>query len=101
MGRLVSSYILSIFLLENKMAKHTKKVGIVGKYGSRYGSKLRKSAKKIEISQHWKYECEFCGKREVKRTALGIWSCDSCSKTVAGGAYLKETSSFKKVKSDI
>uniref|UniRef100_A0A0K8RLN4 Putative ptz00255 60s ribosomal protein l37a n=1 Tax=Ixodes ricinus TaxID=34613 RepID=A0A0K8RLN4_IXORI len=32
------------------MAKRTKKVGIVGKYGTRYGASLRKMAKKIEIT---------------------------------------------------
>lgn len=43
-------------------AKRTKKVGIVGKYGTRYGASLRKMVKKIEISQHAKYTCSFCGK---------------------------------------
>lgn len=43
-------------------AKRTKKVGIVGKYGTRYGASLRKMVKKIEISQHSKYTCSFCGK---------------------------------------
>uniref|UniRef100_A0A2K5CPA2 60S ribosomal protein L37a n=1 Tax=Aotus nancymaae TaxID=37293 RepID=A0A2K5CPA2_AOTNA len=37
------------------------KVGIVGKYGTRYGASLRKMVKKIEISQHAKYTCSFCG----------------------------------------
>ena len=50
-------------------AKRTKKVGIVGKYGTRYGASLRKMVKKIEISQHAKYTCSFCGK---VRTAEGI-----------------------------
>uniref|UniRef100_A0A8C9IWU9 60S ribosomal protein L37ae n=1 Tax=Piliocolobus tephrosceles TaxID=591936 RepID=A0A8C9IWU9_9PRIM len=44
------------------MAKRTKKVGIVGKYGTRYGASLRKMVKKIEISQHAKYTCSFCGR---------------------------------------
>lgn len=44
------------------MARHTKKVGVVGKYGTRYGASLRKVAKKIEISQRAKYTCIFCGK---------------------------------------
>ncbi|KAM7453725.1 hypothetical protein BLSTO_05524 [Blastocystis sp. subtype 1] len=35
--------------------KRTKKVGICGKYGTRYGSSLRKIVKKIEISQHSTY----------------------------------------------
>lgn len=43
-------------------AKRTKKVGIVGKYGTRYGASLRKMVKKIEITQHAKYTCTFCGK---------------------------------------
>ncbi|KAK6118922.1 hypothetical protein DH2020_047330 [Rehmannia glutinosa] len=42
-------------------AKRTKKVGIVGKYGTRYGASLRKQIK-MEVSQHSKYFCEFCGK---------------------------------------
>jgi len=37
------------------MAKRTKKVGIVGKYGTRYGASLRKLIKRMEISQHKKY----------------------------------------------
>ncbi len=43
-------------------AKRTKKVGIVGKYGTRYGASLRKIIKKMEVSQHSKYACNFCGK---------------------------------------
>jgi large subunit ribosomal protein L37Ae len=43
-------------------AKRTKKVGIVGKYGTRYGASLRKIIKKMEVSQHAKYACQFCGK---------------------------------------
>jgi ribosomal protein eL43 len=43
--------------------------------------------KKIEISQHARYLCTFCGKNSVKRHSTGIWDCKSCKKTVAGGAY--------------
>ncbi|KAM0716589.1 hypothetical protein Q7P37_008034 [Cladosporium fusiforme] len=69
------------------MTKRTKKVGITGKYGTRYGASLRKQVKKIEISQHARYTCTFCGKVTVKRHSTGIWDCKSCKKTVAGGAY--------------
>ena len=44
------------------MARHTKKLGVTGKYGTRYGAALRKVAKKIEISQRARYTCVFCGK---------------------------------------
>ena len=63
------------------MVKHTKKVGIMGKYGTRYGASLRKMVKKIEISRHAKYTCSFCGKTKMKRWAVGIWHCGSCMKT--------------------
>ncbi|KAI4544422.1 hypothetical protein MG293_004688 [Ovis ammon polii] len=53
-----------------KPAKRTKKVGIVGKYGTRYGASLRKMVKKIEISQHAKYTCSFCGKTHGIDTVL-------------------------------
>jgi large subunit ribosomal protein L37Ae len=73
---------------DGTQGKRTKKVGICGKYGTRYGSSLRKVVKKIEISQHAKYNCAFCGKDSVKRNVTGIWECKSCHKVIAGGAYL-------------
>ncbi len=44
------------------MAKRTKKVGILGKYGTRYGAAQRKTIKKFEITQRATYGCPFCGK---------------------------------------
>mmetsp|Transcript_28229 Transcript_28229/g.71974 ORF Transcript_28229/g.71974 Transcript_28229/m.71974 type:complete len:93 (+) Transcript_28229:47-325(+) len=83
------------------MAKRTKKVGIVGKYGTRYGASLRKIIKKMEVSQHSKYACQFCGKFAVKRQAVGIWGCKACKKVVAGGAYVLNTASSLTVRSTI
>ncbi|CAG5134026.1 unnamed protein product, partial [Candidula unifasciata] len=51
--------------------KRTKKVGIVGKYGTKYGAYLRKTVKKMEVTQHRSHE---------KKS----WKCNRCSKTVAG-----------------
>ncbi|KAH8889297.1 60S ribosomal protein L43 [Thozetella sp. PMI_491] len=73
------------------MSKRTKKVGVTGRYGTRYGASLRKLIKKQEISQHAKYPCSFCGKTTVRRNAVGIWNCKSCKKTTAGGAYAPST----------
>jgi len=83
------------------MAKRTKKVGIVGKYGTRYGASLRKQIKKIEIAQHSRYTCSFCGKDAVKRTAVGIWKCKGCSRVVAGGAWTLSTATATAARSTI
>ena len=81
--------------------KRTKKVGITGKYGTRYGATLRKLMRKIEVSQHATYHCSFCGKDTVKRTAAGIWNCRACKKVIAGGAYSLTTSSAVTIRSTI
>lgn len=83
------------------MSKRTKKVGITGKYGVRYGSSLRRQAKKLEVQQHAKYDCSFCGKRSVRRDAVGIWTCKGCKKTLAGGAYNVTTAAAATVRSTI
>ena len=92
------------------MAKRTKKVGIVGKYGTRYGASLRKIVKKMEVSQHKKYQSPFCGATTLKRTgklftpsiwlilivflAVGIWHCSRTNKKVAGGAWEPHTQNY-------
>ncbi|RCI16911.1 hypothetical protein L249_2183 [Ophiocordyceps polyrhachis-furcata BCC 54312] len=98
------------------MTKRTKKVGVTGKYGTRisfdhdkrgnsrktdkidtdthpdsYGASLRKQVKKMEVTQHAKYVCTFCGKTTVRRHSVGIWNCKSCKRSIAGGAYIVAT----------
>ncbi|KIJ65084.1 hypothetical protein HYDPIDRAFT_88979, partial [Hydnomerulius pinastri MD-312] len=94
--------------------KRTRKVGVTGKYGTRYGASLRKQVKKMEITQHARYTCTFCGKASshtiplplpwedsVKRQAVGIWSCRSCKKTIAGGAWTVSTTAAATVRSTV
>merc|ERR1711907_933148 len=83
------------------MGKRTKKVGVVGKYGTRYGASLRKIIKKIEITQHATYTCAFCGKDTVKRSVVGVWRCKACRKVIAGGAYTLSTPTAATVRSTI
>lgn len=83
------------------MAKRTRKVGVVGKYGTRYGASLRKMVKKMEITQHDRYTCTFCGKKAMRRTVVGIWNCKACRKTVAGGAYVYSTTAAASVRSAV
>ncbi len=66
------------------MAK-TKKVGKAGRFGVRYGLKIRKrflsvEAKKTKI-------CPYCFKRQLKRVASGIFECKACGRKFAGKAY--------------
>eukprot|EP01080_Neovahlkampfia_damariscottae_P005239 gene5239-8850_t len=83
------------------MAKRTKKAGITGKYGTRYGANLRKRAKKYEITKKAKHQCHFCGKKAFKRECVGIWKCGSCGKTLAGGAWTLHTSNAITARSTI
>ncbi len=83
------------------MSKRTKKVGVTGKYGVRYGASLRKQVKKMETTQHARYVCTFCGKNTVKREAVGIWKCRACNKTTAGGAWTVSTTAAATVRSTI
>ena len=69
------------------MENRTKKVGITGKYATRYGQKLRKQVKAIEILQRVRSICPFCGKKAIRREAAGIWKCRGCRRAIAGGAW--------------
>ncbi|KAH8552103.1 putative 60S ribosomal protein L37a [Umbelopsis sp. PMI_123] len=94
-------YISLFYSISVDMAKRTKKVGVTGKYGTRYGASLRKQVKKMEITQHAKYTCTFCGKDAVKRTAVGIWECKGCKKVMAGGAWQVSTTAAVTVRSAV
>lgn len=54
------------------MAKRTKKVGVTGKYGTRYGSSIRKIVKKFELQQRAKYVCPACGKVNHRSFSLKL-----------------------------
>eukprot|EP01067_Filipodium_phascolosomae_P009088 Filipodium_phascolosomae@DN8011_c0_g1_i1.p1 len=83
------------------MTRRTKKVGIVGKYGTRYGASLRKQAKKFEISKRVAYSCTFCGRDRVKRIAVGIWKCKKCQRVYSGGAWQMSTAAAVTVRSTL
>ena len=83
------------------MERRTAKVGITGKYGTRYGQKLRKQVKAIEILQRKKTICPFCGKTSIRRAAAGIWKCRACKRTIAGGAWEFTTTAATTAKTTI
>jgi len=65
----------------------TKKVKSTGRYGSRYGLRIRKSVLAIDILKRTKWECPDCLKKTLRREAAGIWKCRKCSLKLAGKAY--------------
>ncbi|MFW6041014.1 MAG: 50S ribosomal protein L37ae [Thermoplasmatota archaeon] len=64
-----------------------KKVGSTGRFGPRYGVKVRRSIKDLEKEQKDWYECPRCHHEKVKRESSGIWNCKKCGLKFAGGAY--------------
>jgi large subunit ribosomal protein L37Ae len=73
------------------MAVGTKKVKQAGKFGARYGSKVKEKWLAIASKQAKKQQCPFCKKLHVKRQAKGIWYCNGCGKKFASHTYyLKE-----------
>ncbi len=64
----------------------TKKVGIAGKYGARYGLRVRK--RNIVIGRLRKEKaCPRCLKPGLKRLSPGIWKCSKCDLKLAGKAH--------------
>jgi large subunit ribosomal protein L37Ae len=65
----------------------TKKAKSAGRFGARYGKRLRDKLVKVEEKQRIKQTCPFCKKPGVKRLSKGIWYCKKCDKKFAGGTY--------------
>ncbi len=69
------------------MTRKTKKAGVAGKYGARYGVRTRKAVATILKVKNATYECPQCRHVTVRRVSRGIWKCRRCELTFAGGAY--------------
>jgi len=67
------------------MAK-TKKVKAAGRFGSRYGRRVRTKIAEIESVQRKKQSCIFCN-GVSKRISKGIWKCKKCGKKFAADTY--------------
>lgn len=74
------------------MPTKSKKTKSTGRFGARYGKRVKDNVVKVESKQRKKQKCPFCGKLGVKRVSKGIWQCTrkSCGKKFASGTfYLK------------
>jgi len=67
---------------------HTKKVGITGKFGARYGTSIRRKILKVE--ERKSKNCPYCNKAQLKRVAAGIFVCTSCKNKFAGGTHIAQ-----------
>jgi large subunit ribosomal protein L37Ae len=76
----------------------TKKVGSTGRFGARYGAKLRRRVLDIEKKRHEPHRCPSCATRALKRQAAGLWKCSKCELLFAGGAYVPYTDAGKAAK---
>ena len=65
----------------------TKKAGTAGRFGTRYGARIRHQVAEIEKKQRKLYPCPNCLKVKVKRLAAGIWQCKKCNTKFASKAY--------------
>ena len=69
------------------MPTKLKKSKSAGRFGARYGKKVRDNLVKVESKQRAKQKCPFCEKLGVKRLAKGIWKCPKCDKKFASNTY--------------
>jgi len=69
------------------MAAKKKGQGTAGRFGTRYGRKLREKVSILEAKQKAKHTCPKCQANKVKRVAKGIWLCTKCKNKFAGRAY--------------
>ncbi|MHC1631425.1 MAG: 50S ribosomal protein L37ae [Methanotrichaceae archaeon] len=80
-----------------KKFKKGRKTRSAGRFGPRYGRKIRKQIADIEEKSKRKYDCPLCGRAKVKRIGTGIWKCAKCGYTFAGGTYIPITSAGQSV----
>jgi len=69
------------------MPTKLKKVKAAGRFGARYGKRVRDRMVQVETKQRVKQKCPFCKKLGVKRTSKGIWNCKKCGKRFASNTY--------------
>tara|TARA_Y100000034_G_scaffold17309_1_gene18892 strand:+ start:1819 stop:2043 length:225 start_codon:yes stop_codon:yes gene_type:complete len=74
------------------MPSKSKKSKSAGRFGARYGKKIKAKLVKVEEKQRKKQKCPFCEKLGVKKLSKGIWQCTrkKCNKKFASNTYYLE-----------
>ncbi len=76
------------------MSLRTKKVKSVGRFGTRYGVRIRRRIREIEARQKVWHECPSCAAPRVKRVSTSVWECRKCGHKFAGGGYMPHTPAY-------
>ena len=70
------------------MSKRTKKVGITGWMGPRYGIRIRRRTQEVEKGRIATYACPKCSTVTLRRSGSGIYECHRCHTSFASDAYV-------------
>lgn len=73
-----------------------KKIGTAGRFGSRYGKKVRAKIAEIEKIEKQRHVCPNCKLPYVKRVSAGIWKCQKCGTKFSGMSYAPGEESLEK-----
>lgn len=80
-----------------KKEKRARKAGSAGRFGPRYGTKIRQDVRAIEREQRSFHKCPQCGSMKVRRVSSGIWKCRRCETVFTGKAYVPEVSEIRTI----
>lgn len=69
----------------------TKKAGSSGKFGTRYGMRVKRKWLEVDQKQRKLHKCPTCDRMSVSRISSGIWGCRKCGAKMTGGAYYPVT----------
>lgn len=78
-------------MTKKQKRKKGKKTKSAGRFGARYGSRIRKAIAAIEGQMRAAHTCPKCERKSVKRIGTGIWKCAKCRYTFTGGTYVPHT----------
>lgn len=83
------------------MTRRTKKVKSTGRFGTRYGSRLRKRIREIDATTKVAHRCPRCRVYAVRKLSGGIWKCRKCANTFTGGAWQPQTNAARRAMGSI
>jgi large subunit ribosomal protein L37Ae len=78
-------------MARKQKGKKGKKTKSAGRFGARYGRKIRKLVAEIEEQTRALHKCPKCERKSVRRIGTGIWRCSKCGYTFSGGTYIPRT----------